>query len=144
MPILHAEYNEWCGTLSPDSKWIAYASDESGRSEIYVQALTQDGGASERKWLVSDSGGHWPKWRRDGKELLYLAADRRIVGVEVKTGASFQHGVPQGLFASGIRTPDARFDVTADGRRFLIPAQVTEANPVPATVVLNWTKGIKP
>ncbi len=142
--FLHADYNEWCGTLSPDSKWIAYASDESGRSEIYVQAFSEDGTASDRKWLVSDSGGHWPRWRRDGKELLYLSADRAIVGAEVRTGSSFQHGAPQRLFASGIRTPDGRFDVTADGRRFLIPTQVTEANPAPATVIVNWTKGIKP
>jgi hypothetical protein len=59
----------------------------------------------------------------------------------VTTGASFQNGAPQVLFASGIRTPDARFDVTKDGRRFLIPATVTEANSEPATVILNWTKG---
>ena len=92
--FLHTEYNEWCGTLSPDGKWIAYASDESGRSEIYVQAFSEEGAGSERKWLVSDNGGHWPKWRRDGKELLYLAADRGIVGVKVATGVSFQHGAP--------------------------------------------------
>jgi DNA-binding winged helix-turn-helix (wHTH) protein/Tol biopolymer transport system component len=144
MSFLHAEYNEWCGTLSPDGKWIAYATDQSGRSEIYVQAFSADGTRSGRKWQVSDNGGHWPKWRRDGKELLYLGADRGIVGVEVKTGSSFQNGTPQRLFPSGIRTPDARFDVTADGRRFLIPAQITEANPAPATVIVNWTKGIKP
>jgi eukaryotic-like serine/threonine-protein kinase len=142
--FLHAEYNEWCGTLSPDSKWIAYASDESGRSQVYVQGLSAEGAASERKWQISDNGGLWPKWRRDGKELLYLGADRGILGVEVTTRAGFQHGTPRPLFASGIRTPDARFDVTADGKRFLIPAQVAEAPPVPATVIINWTRGIKP
>jgi len=140
----HAEYNEWCGTLSPDGNWIAYAADESGRSEIYVQAFREEGAASERKWPVSNNGGHWPKWRRDGKELLYLDAERWIVGVEVKTDASFRHEAPQRLFPSGIRTPDARFDVTADGRRLLIPAAVTAADSVPATVILNWTKGIRP
>ena len=143
-PFLHTEKNELCGTLSPDSKWIAYASDESGTSEIYVRAFSEEGTASERKWQVSDNGGHWPKWRRDGKELLYLGADRGIVGVEVRTGSGFQHGAPRPLFASGIRTPGGRFDVTSDGRRFLIPAQVTEASPAPATVILNWTRGIKP
>ena len=142
--FLHTEYNELCGTLSPDSKWIAYASDESGTSEIYVQSFSGEGTASDRKWLISDNGGHWPRWRRDGKELLYLGADRGIVGVEVTTGSSFHHGTPEQLFASGIRTPGARFDVTSDGRRFLIPAQVSEATPSPATVILNWTKRAKP
>ena len=144
MSFLHDEYNEWCGTLSPDGKWIAYAADRSGRSEIYVQAFSEEGAGSGRKWQVSDNGGQWPKWRRDGKELLYLDSDRGVVGVDVKIGSSFQHGTPQHLFPSGIRTPDARFDVTADGRRFLIPARITEANPAPATVIVNWTKGIKP
>jgi eukaryotic-like serine/threonine-protein kinase len=142
--VLNTEHNEWCGTLSPDNRWIAYASDESGRSEIYVRAFSQEGTGSERKWLVSGNGGYWPKWRRDGKELLYLDADRGIVGVQVAAGASFQHATPQPLFASGIRTPDARFDVTADGRRFLIPTQVTAANPAPVTVMMNWTTAIKP
>ena len=142
--VLHTEYNEWCGTLSLDNRWIAYASDETGKSEIYVRAFSQEGTGSERKWLVSGNGGYWPKWRRDGKELLYLDADRRIVGVQVAAGTSFQHGTPQPLFESGIRTPDARFDVTADGRRFLIPAQVTAPNPAPVTVIMNWTTAIKP
>src|SRR5712671_6499055 len=64
----------------------AYASDASGKSEIYVQAFSEDGVGLGRKWQVSDSGGRWPRWRRDGKELLYLGAGRRIVAVEVKTG----------------------------------------------------------
>jgi hypothetical protein len=137
---VHTEYNEWCGTLSPDGKWIAYASDQSGRSEVYVQAFLEQGALSERKWQISTDGGHWPKWRRDGKEVLYLAPDRRIVAVDVTTGAGFRHGSPKPLFASGIRTPDARFDVTKDGQRFIIPASLTEADSQPARVVLNWTK----
>jgi eukaryotic-like serine/threonine-protein kinase len=145
--FLQTEFHEGCGTFSPDVKWIAYASDESGRSEIYVQAFSNEGAGSP----VGNGNGRsptgvetWPKWRRDGKELLYLAADRRIVAVDVKTRQSFEHGDPQPLFASGIRTPDARFDVTSDGRRFLVPSAVTEANSMPATVIINWTKGIKP
>ncbi len=140
----HAGHNEWCGTLSPDGRWIAYASDQSGRSEIYVQAFSAEGSGSARKWLVSGNGGHWPKWRRDGKELLYLGANRGVVAVEVTTGAGFQHGAPRVLFASGIRTPDARFDVTSDGARFLIPSAIPEASGEPAKVIVNWTKEIKP
>lgn len=140
VPLLHSEYNEWCGTLSPDARWIAYASDESGRSQIYVQAFSgsEANADSTRKWQVSDSGGHWPKWRSDGKELLYLAEDRKITGVEVTPGMVFRHGAPQPLFPSGIQGPDARFDVSGTGGRFLVPSAVKAANGEPVTVNLNW------
>jgi Tol biopolymer transport system component len=82
----HSGHNEWCGSLSPDGRWIAHASDESGRSEIYVRAFSAEGSGSAREWLVSGNGGYWPKWRRDGKELLYLDANRGVVAVEVTTG----------------------------------------------------------
>jgi eukaryotic-like serine/threonine-protein kinase len=144
VPFLHTKFNEWCGTLSPDRKWIAYASDESGRSEIYVQAFSEEGAGSGRKWQISYNGGQWPKWRRDGKEVLYLGADLRMTAVEVTTGTSFQPGTPQPLFASRIRTPGARFDVTSDGRRFLIPTMVRETDSEPATVIINWLSGTKP
>jgi hypothetical protein len=108
-----------------------------------VQAFSGEGALSERKWLISNEGGHWPKWRRDGKELLYLAPDRGIVAVDVTAGATFRYGSPKLLFASGIRTPDARFDVTKDGRRFIIPTSLTEGNS-DAKVIINWTKGINP
>lgn len=78
-----------------------------------------------KKWLISNDGGHWPKWRRDGKELLYLTPDRAIVAVDVTTGAIFRHGSPKLLFTPDIRTPEARFDVTKDGRRF-IPVSFTK------------------
>jgi Tol biopolymer transport system component len=140
--LLGGEYNEWCGTLSPDSKWIAYASDESGRSEIYVQAFSDEEPHSQRKWQLSDNGGYWPKWRRDGKEVLYLDPDRQVVAVAVKTGYGFEHGAAQRLFASGIRTVDARFDVTKNGQRFLIPTMATATHLQPARVVINWTAEI--
>jgi Tol biopolymer transport system component len=70
IPFLRTEFNERCGTFSPDGRWVAYTSDESGRFEIYVQAFSEEGGGSGRTWQVSYNGGTWPKWRRDGKELL--------------------------------------------------------------------------
>ena len=109
-----------------------------------MQAFSEEGAGSGRKWQVSFNGGTWPKWRRDGKELLYLDADRKLVAMDVKTGATFQQGTPQPLFATGILVTDQRFDVTADGRRFLIPTKATEVNSAPAIVILNWTKVIKP
>ena len=101
-----------------------------------------EGGVSGRKWQISYGGGAWPKFRRDGKELFYLNAARKIVAVEVKLGLTFQAGMEQPLFPSGIFTPDARFDVTADGQRFIIPSALDFGNNKPATVVVNWTKGL--
>lgn len=140
--LLHGDSNEYCGALSPDGRWIAYASDESGVSEIYVSHLPQEGLVTGRKWQVSYQGGRWPKWRRDGNELLYLDKEKTLVSVHVKTGQSFEAGAPQSLFATGIHTPDARFDVTADGQRFLIPTEV-RADGVPPTVILNWTNAVR-
>lgn len=143
-PLLDSEHKEWCGSISPHGKWLAYASDESGRSEIYVQAfsLAKAKAGSPRKWQVSDTGGTWPKWSGDGRELLYLAQDRVITGVMVKSGTGFQHGAPQRLFASGIRTPDARFEVAKDGQRFIVPARVAEKRNEAVTLIVNWTQGL--
>jgi Tol biopolymer transport system component len=136
---LKNEFNNRCGALSPDGRWIAYASDEPGRFEIYVQAFAEKMAGTGRKWQVSYSGGTWPKWRRDGKELFFLDTDRDMVAVPVKTADTFEHGTPQTLFPTGIMTPDSRFDVTSDGRRFLIPTEV-RAGSTPVTVVVNWMK----
>ncbi len=145
-PLLDSQHNEWCGSLSPDGNWLAYASDESGRSEIYVQAFSAANASpvSPRKWQVSDNGGSWPKWRGDGRELLYLTQDRVITGVMVTPGTGFQYGAPQRLFAPGIRTPDARFDVTKDGTRFLVPAEVPQKRNQPVTLIVNWTHPLNP
>jgi Tol biopolymer transport system component len=132
-----------CGTFSPDGRWIAYASDDQGRSEIYVQAFAEKAPGAARKWQVSDHGGIWPKWRRDGKELFFLDVDRKMVAVDVMAGATFEHGAARTLFDTGIMTPDSRFDVTADGRRFIIPTAVSSGS-TPATVVVNWTKIAQP
>jgi DNA-binding winged helix-turn-helix (wHTH) protein/Tol biopolymer transport system component len=140
IPLLHTKSNEWCGSLSADGKWIAYESDESGKSEIYVQAFLERDIGSGRKWQVSANGGHWPKWRGDGKEILYLTNDRVIAGVNVTTAATFTHSAPHALFPSEIRTPDARFDVTEDGQRFLVPSAVTSPLVEPAAVRINWLK----
>jgi hypothetical protein len=140
--LLHSESNETCGALSPDGHWLAYASDELGISEIFVQAMPEEGPITGRKWRVSYSGGAWPKWRRDGKELLYLDAERNMVAVDVGTAPTFHQGTPRVLFATGIHTSDARFDVTRDGHRFIIPAE-TSGDTMPATLILNWTNALR-
>ena len=140
VPFLRTKANEFGGRFSPDGKWMAYHSDESGRLEVYVQPFPASGG----KWQVSKDGGSYPKWRRDGKEMFYLAADRKIMAVEVHAGATFQASVPMPLFETRISFAFRHFTVTGAGRGFLVPTPTGEAwSSTPATVVLNWTAGIK-
>jgi eukaryotic-like serine/threonine-protein kinase len=139
-PFLHTEFNERDASFSPDGKWIAYTSDESGKEEIYAQTFP----ASGNKLQISKGGGSRARWCRDGKELFYLAADRKIMAVKVTIGATIQAGAPQPLFDTRIAHSFARFAVAANGQRFLVPVPVSEASATPATVVINWTAGIKP
>ena len=139
-PFLQTEFDEFQGTFSPDGRWIAYTSNQSGDYEVYVQPLP----ASGKKWRISANGGAQPRWRRDGKELIYLSLDRKVVAVEVKANeGELVVGAPQILFKAPISSPFFPFgmdyDVSADGQRFLISASMEEAKP-PISVILNWTQ----
>jgi Tol biopolymer transport system component len=141
-PFLRTEANETGGQLSPDGRWIAYASDELGGYEVYVQSFPKGGG----KRQVSTKGGTGPCWRRDGKELFYYSSDGKLMAAEVKSGASFEAGVPSALFEfrSGNATVTvAPYTVTADGQRFLLNTVVDESGGAPLTVVINWTAELK-
>ena len=142
-PFLQTEFNEQQAQFSPDGKWITYTSDESGAPEVYVQTFP----ASDSKWRVSTDGGGQPRWRRDGRELFYIAADRKLMAVDVKPGATFEAGVPKTLFDTRVLTVTDNFRnhyaVTADGQRFLINSNVEETNAAPISVVVNWTAGLK-
>ncbi|HXM51436.1 MAG TPA: protein kinase [Pyrinomonadaceae bacterium] len=143
-PFLQTQFNESHARFSPDVKWIAYVSDESGRAEVYVQSFPASGG----KWQISAGGGDQPQWRRDGKELFYLSPDRKIMAVQVKTGATFETGVPTPLFQTGVNpttSTNARnnYVVAADGQRFLVNNIVPESASKPITVILNWTAQLK-
>jgi Tol biopolymer transport system component len=96
------EFNESDGHFSPDMRWIAYVSDESGINEIYVQAFSRDSGAASMpaggKWRVSQGGGKGPRWRRDGKELYYSAPDRTVMAVEISADTTFRTGIRKPLF----------------------------------------------
>jgi hypothetical protein len=116
---------------------MAYQSDESGQYQVYVQTIPVGGG----KFQISTSGGILPAWRRDGKELYYLAPDQKLMAVPVKIdGASFEPGQPQALFTA---TAANGFAVTRGGQRFLmnLPAggESAAAGP-PLTIVTNWHK----
>jgi serine/threonine protein kinase len=125
--------------FSPDGRWVAYSSSESGRWEIYVTSFPDAHG----KWQVSNGGGTQPKWRGDGKELFYLSPDNKMMAVPVRTGANFDAGSPAALFQAYLRENVAAtseqffYDVSRDGQKFLINSQVKSAI-TPMSVVLNW------
>jgi Tol biopolymer transport system component len=142
-PFLVTRFQELDAQFSPDGRWVAYASNESGRFETYVQPFPGPGG----KWQVSDNGGVQPRWRRDGKELFYVAADSKLMAVPVNVstdGKSFESGKPQTLFTTRMFSGGVRnafrhqYDVSKDGQRFLINAVSDEAGATPITVILNW------
>ena len=138
--VLRTPFSERFGTFSPDGKWIAYESNESGRSEIYVRSFPVSGDALQ----VSTQGGTLPKWRADGKELYYLGADRdKIIAVGVRVLAGrFELDTPRELFTTVTMPaflPNVPYDVTPDGRRFLVFQPSTHIQgPAPLTVALNW------
>jgi hypothetical protein len=143
MLFLQTPSNEHQAEFSPNGKWVAYTSDESGKSEVYVQSFPASGGKS----LVSTDGGADPRWRRDGKELFYLSTDRKLMAVPVNGETTFEPGLPKGLFQTRVPALTVYdrnlYAVTKDGQRFLINTVVDEAVSSPVTLVLNWTAGLK-
>jgi serine/threonine protein kinase len=139
--FLQSEFNEYQGRISPDGRWIAYVSDENGPPEVYVQSFPKPGG----KWQISTAGGADPRWRRDGRELFFISADRKLMAVDIQADATFRSGLPHALFdvkVSGLVDLRTHYGVAADGKRFLVQ-QVTESTAAsPITVVLNWTAAL--
>jgi Tol biopolymer transport system component len=138
-PLLQAKWTVLNAQLSPDGRWVAYASNETGSMEIYVSPFPSVNG----KWQVSDGGGQEPRWRQDGKELFYVSADGKMMSVGVTTGASFKAGTPVTLFQTHRRQPvsaqDAfSYDVSSDGQKFLIITRMDEVSAAPPSVLLNW------
>jgi serine/threonine protein kinase/Tol biopolymer transport system component len=137
-PFLKSRFNEIGPHFSPDGRWLAYASDESGRYEVYVQPYPGPGG----KWQVSTEGGTEPVWARNG-ELFYRNGEK-MMAVDTTTKSTFSAGNPKLLFEGHYATyqsyPD--YDVTADGQRFLFAKASEEARPE-ISVVLNWTEELK-
>ena len=135
-PFLQTPVRDIEAQLSPDGRWIAYRTNESGRPEVYVQTFPASGG----KWQVSTNGGHHPQWRGDGKELFYCSVDRKMMAVDVKLGGAFGAGLPKTLFDLGAaKVYYADYAATADGRRFLFVRTLKEPAPAPFSVVVNWT-----
>jgi Tol biopolymer transport system component len=146
LPLLRGASNEMSGQLSPDRRFIAYTSDESGRWEVYVAPvdLAQElfrGDAPQRgKWQISTAGGSQPRWRTDGKELFYLGADNTLMAAPIREGAVVG-GAPLPLFRTKPITVGGAYDVSTDGQKFLINTAVGSSTPI--TIAVNWHGEVK-
>jgi hypothetical protein len=119
MPYLNTQFNELNGRFSPDGKWMAYDSDESGQTQVFVQAVPPNGS----KWQISNAGGYQPAWRRDGKELFYISTGDKLMAAPVKLGSTVAPGTPDPLFdVAPFKqvTVGVSYGVSRDGQRFLI------------------------
>lgn len=131
------------GQFSPDGHWVAYTSNESGLSEIYVIPFPPS--SSGGKWLVSRGGGVQGRWASNGKELFYISPDNTMMQVDVDTRPTFHAGTPRPLFQSemvdtGIRSGPNSWDLAPDGKRFLIISPKSQYA-ASITLVLNWRAG---
>jgi hypothetical protein len=150
-PYLETQYDETQGQFAPDRagppRWVAYSSNESGSYQVYVQSFPVGSG----KFQISGGGGTQPRWRRDGKELFYLASDGKLMAVDVQTTPQFSYGLPKALFdpnliSGGVPQFPFRYDVTPDGKRFLVfsyPPGKSQGEPSYITVIVNWPGALK-
>jgi hypothetical protein len=144
-PYLDDAFYQTEGQFSPDGRWVAYISNESGRFEVYVQPFPVSG----EKWKISMDGGAEARWRRDGKEIFYLAPDRTLMSVRIKSdGETLEPSAPRPLFQTRMAGPfggGVRFNyvVSPDGERFLINTELEDSSKSPIIVILDWTAAIE-
>jgi Tol biopolymer transport system component len=137
-PWLATPFSEISGKFSPDGRWVAYGSNESGRMEVYVAPFPGPGPRRQ----ISSNGGSWPRWRADGKEIFYehdgslLAAVVAIQGASVEVSSVRSLGIP-------VSAPNYKYDVSADGQRFLVATPREQKSSAPLTLVQNWTALLK-
>jgi Tol biopolymer transport system component len=143
--ILDTMYSEAFGAISPDGKWLAYQSDQSGRNEIYVQQFDGLSNGTKRRWMVSKGGG-LPRWRSDSGELFYMTQDGRMMATSIRLGndGGVESGPPQPLFQTRpVPKTWNLYDVSPDGQRFLVNLPLEWTSAAPITVVTNWTEKLK-
>jgi Tol biopolymer transport system component len=134
---LHSEFNQTSPRFSPDGRWIAYESDESGEAEIY--AAQTDGGGEKRR--LSPAGGRRPRWRRDGRELYYIAPGDTLMALPVSPGQTLEVGASVPLFRGESEIEE--YDVTPGGTRFLVNTPAQKLRESPIRVILNWDAALK-
>jgi len=133
--VLQTPFNESRARFSPDGRWIAYQSDESGRNEVYVASFQGAAG----KWQISTNGGGDPAWSPDGRELCYISRDQKFMAVAITSGASLDVGTPRELFPILVEGGSRRnvYEVAPDAKRFLFLLPAGETG-TPITAVVNW------
>jgi Tol biopolymer transport system component len=144
-PVLDTIYSEAVAALSPDGKWLAFQSDQSGRNEVYVEPFAGATAGTRRRWLVSSGGGGLPRWRGDGSEMFYMTSGGRMMAVSVHpAGGDFQFDTAHMLFQTRpIPGSWNLYDVSSDGQRFLLNLPLEWSSTAPITVVTNWTEKLK-
>ena len=148
VPVIQSSAQERGAYVSPDNRWIAYLSNETGRDEIYVQPFTAGGNKASGKWMVSRGTRGMARWREDSKELMFVNGDGAVVSVDVAAGAAFQAGAPKKLFQMPLEllsnaNPGTLADATRDAQRLLLVMPVQENSQRELAVVLNWQAGVK-
>jgi serine/threonine-protein kinase len=146
-PLVQTTFNELNGEISPDGRWMAYQSNESGQNEIYVRPFPD---ANSGRWPVSTGGGTRPLWARSGKELFYLGPSGAVMSTSVEGGSTFRAGNPTRLFEGPYSlyagAPGRTYDVSLDGQRFLmikVAGPDGTSAPTSIVVVQNWTEELK-
>lgn len=140
--IVATKFVESWSMLSPDARFVAYASNEGGNFDVYLATNPPGGG----KWQISLAGGTEPHWRRDGRELYFLTLDRKLMAVDMALDGMVEIGVPHALFDAPVPrnfSTRNRFCATPDGQRFLMLALLDRDRVPPTTVILNWTADLK-
>jgi Tol biopolymer transport system component len=145
--LRESPFNETHPQFSPDGRYVAYATNQSGTYQIVVQTFPDP---LKDRWQITANGGAQPRWRGDGRELFYLGLDAKLMAVEIQLNPDFEPGQPKELFQTSIplalNTPERQYDVTADGKRFLtIPesAGLTDTSNNPIIAVVNWAGALR-
>jgi dipeptidyl aminopeptidase/acylaminoacyl peptidase len=148
IPVVQSPGVEAGAYVSPDNRWIAYMSNESGRQEIYVQPFSAGGSTLSGKWMVSKGTRGMARWRADSRELMFVNGDGAIVSVDVSPGAAFQASAPKKLFQIPLallsnQNPGTLADATRDAQRLLMVMPVEDSAQRELSVVLNWQAGLR-
>jgi len=141
-PFWETQFNVQMAKFSPDGRWVAYVSNDSGKDEVYVSSFSRQGARVQ----VSAGGGTQPRWRKDGRELFYLSPESKMIAAEVTVGAQdFRVGTVRSLFTlSGLgQVPGYIYDVTSDGQKFLAVQDLVHTSTAPLTLVVNWDAELK-
>jgi eukaryotic-like serine/threonine-protein kinase len=140
-PVVATNFQDVTPSFSPDGKWLAYANNETGRMEVYIQPFPSGVG----RWQVSTAGGSRPNWRKDSKELFFFSTDQQVMAVDVdQRGTSLQLGTPHALVkATTVSGTSGPYAVSADGKKFVINTVLPQSITEPLTLITNWTSDFR-